>query len=201
MPNWCNNTITLKGNEGDIEKFFEELPSKHCAAEEEFSFNAYLPIPEGMENSYDWCMDHWGVKWDTSDACIVDGKWIHFNTAWGPPLLFVKELSALYPGLEFTIDYEEEGAGFEGTFICEDGNVIKDECNEVKTGGVFSEGKVVNPGMDVKVHGYDGVHCFIGATEEYEEDMEEYEGLICEVALNCEEVIKVPVCHIEKYSI
>lgn len=201
MPNWCNNTITLKGNEGDLEKFWKELTEKHEGNEREFSFDKYLPTPEGMANGgYDWHMEHWGVKWDTEDPCVVDNQWIHFNTAWGPPLEFVKELSALYEGIEFTIDYEEEGAGFEGTFICENGRVVSDVCNEVKEGGIFSEGKVVNPGMDVQVMGYDGVHCFLGVTEEMDEAYDEYEGTICEVALNCEEVIKAPIAHIQKYT-
>lgn len=200
MPNWCNCTLNLKGNEGEVEKFFADVNEKHKNATTEFSFNTYVPIPLDTGNCYQWCMDHWGVKWDAEDPTVYT-DFICFNTAWGPPNQFVLTLSEQYPGIEFMLEYEGDDS-YDGEFICEDGEVKKNEWRERQERGIFSEGHVINPGMDVRIFNYEGVHCFIGALPEYmgeEECEEEPENQMCEVALRCEEIVTIPAGDVSKY--
>ena len=96
MPNWCDNTMTLRGPRDQIKKLADAFAEgKFC--------NAVLPIPEdlyitagflgdtdkqaelerktaenkekhGYGNWYDFCCDRWGTKWDIGsedDLCDV----------------------------------------------------------------------------------------------------------------------------------
>mgnify|MGYP001586100961 FL=1 len=81
MPNWCSNTLEIKGPTKKLEEF-----SKTIKDGEGF-FNTILPLPkqleettsptpkdsnqpviDGASNWYDWRVNNWGTKWD------VDGE-------------------------------------------------------------------------------------------------------------------------------
>ena len=81
----------------------------------------------GYMEWYKWCCDNWGVKWDASD-CEVKNELPDFNTIiysfnspWGCPETFVRELSELYP----TATFEMVSGSIENDchyeFTCEDG--------------------------------------------------------------------------------
>jgi hypothetical protein len=121
--------------------------------EEDFSMNKILPIPleytqeykqeerkkrekelkkkYGSKDWYDWNVANWGTKWNVSDASIdeeEDGSVVYgYSTAWAPNCEFLKNICKQYPLLDFTLEYEEEGVGFEGTLEIVAGKVIKDE--------------------------------------------------------------------------
>ena len=74
----------------------------------------------GTNNWYDWCNKNWGTKWD---ANIIDygqeddEAWYDFDTAWCPPEPIYHQLVALFPNLEISWFYREDGcqlAGFLG---------------------------------------------------------------------------------------
>ena len=51
-----------------------------------------------------------------------------FETAWTPCTPVILAMAKAFPGLRFELSYSEEfGAEFAGEFICEDGNILKDE--------------------------------------------------------------------------
>ena len=76
----------------------------------------------GTINWYDWCNENWGTKWDCtindSDYGQEDNEaWYDFDTAWCPPDGIYKQLVALFPNLEISWFYREDGcqlAGFLG---------------------------------------------------------------------------------------
>ena len=82
----------------------------------------------GSNNWYDWCNYNWGTKWDCtindSDCNLgsIYGQedteaWYDFDTAWCPPEPIYHQLVALFPNLEISWFYREDGcqlAGFLG---------------------------------------------------------------------------------------
>lgn len=77
---------------------------------------------------YDWNVENWGTKWDASDVSQTfheEGKVEYsFSTPWSAPLPALVALSAQYPRLEISLDWEEE-QGFGGTFRFEEGEAYE----------------------------------------------------------------------------
>jgi hypothetical protein len=78
----------------------------------------------GHKDWYDWAYDNWGTKWADCDTEISepmafsDGSWevqARYMTAWGPADAGFLKVSAMFPTLLFTFDYDEEAGFFAGT--------------------------------------------------------------------------------------
>ena len=134
MPNWCTNHIDLSG---DLTKF------KAWLGDEKLTLNKIDPLPEalasvngvapdktddekmalrkehGADNWYDWRVQNWGTKWDIEldfedgldDGIIIN---INFDSAWAPPQAAISTLAAMFPEMNITHAYLEEGVGFVG---------------------------------------------------------------------------------------
>ena len=81
----------------------------------------------GYHDWYTWNLDNWGVKWDASNCKskeLSDFNTIifEFDSPWGTPEQFVRELSKLYPTATFQMvsGSIENDSHYE--FTCEDGN-------------------------------------------------------------------------------
>ena len=152
MPNWCENTLTVKGPDKTIKSFVRTAKAKGTA----LSLNKFIPMPKKLENTispsrndtprqiernkklrakygfdnwYEWRCQHWGVKWDVKARLIEhrDGHVTYaFDTAWGPPTDWLDAVAKKYPDLKFTLKYEEPGMGFRGCHIVKDTKIIKD---------------------------------------------------------------------------
>ena len=114
MPNWCQNEITISGDEKEVKEFIKFVSSK----ESKFDFNKIYPMPKelegtvsgseslksdeqkakselwnveyGADNWYDWKILHWGTKWELDPSYIEvddEGDYVtyRFDTAWSPP--------------------------------------------------------------------------------------------------------------------
>ena len=143
MPNWCENRVSIYGDENEIDAF-----KKKALKDGEFKFNNLLPMPKelqdttsgwlgkdtpaqkelekkqaknlekyGYKNWYDWANDVWGTKWDV-DASIdfidVDCIEISFDTAWCPPEGVFNYIKKEYPDLSVSWFYDEPGMQFAG---------------------------------------------------------------------------------------
>ena len=160
MPNWCDNTITLKHSDPTM------IKRAHDALERGEFLNEFHPVPldlkivagkvgddedaeqqalvlqenanrdkYGYTNWYDWCVNEWGTKWDVGDEGSAtlneDGSLsASFNSAWAPPIEAYRMLEDL--GFEIKAYYFEGGMMFAG--IYEDGD---DDYYEI--GGMNSE--------------------------------------------------------------
>ena len=132
MPNWCDNTLIVRAdpsNLRELRKFAEVVISKGDDEVELLVFDNLVPAPQDIKDSgddYQWCVDNWGTKWDASDTFAQEVTSVNskamvysFITAWSPPEEWVKRVAKLFPTLEFTLEYNEPGMGFSGSFsIC-----------------------------------------------------------------------------------
>jgi hypothetical protein len=89
----------------------------------------------GAKDWYDWQLKIWGTKWDISDeACLTieNSKtiWYDFDSAWGPPDAFVKNVAKLFPKLTFTLEYSEPGMVFSGDLKVVGENIIAENYKE-----------------------------------------------------------------------
>jgi hypothetical protein len=84
----------------------------------------------GHKDWYDWSYENWGTKWGDCDTDIQpfyvnnSGSWevvIRYMTAWGPADAGFLKVSAMFPTLLFTFDYDEEAGFFAGTQAMRDG--------------------------------------------------------------------------------
>lgn len=137
MPNWCSNSITIRGEKEDIDRLETFLNEK----EGKDWFDFFLPCPEelkdggpvgfhdepkpdlmekyGATNWYDWCVENWGCKWncDVHDWTRNDDSitfW--FDSPWGPP---TELYTFICNDTDFSVDaeYHEEGMCFVGRFV------------------------------------------------------------------------------------
>jgi len=150
MPNWCSNYVHIQGNKTVTDKIRKGIEN------EEGLFKLFYPIPEelnyevshppsktdeeiqaltekhGAGDWYTWSLKKWGCKWDARDIDIQEDKddclYLTFNTPWGPPIDFYKNLAKDYK-VEMSADYYEEGMEFCGKFLSlvEDGEVYISE--------------------------------------------------------------------------
>ena len=144
MPNWCNNNITISGDEGTIRTLTAVLKSLKSDDEEQSSdvFKALIGLPPHMSDGdykqkwYDTNIEWFGTKWDISyseDMFNFSKDEISFSceTAWSPPIPFLQHLCEMYK-VNANLFYSEGGVGFAGesTFNWVDGEleVYDDEC-------------------------------------------------------------------------
>lgn len=151
MPNWSFNHLKVSGKKDDLKKFVEKSLVKiidENSGQESitFSMNATYPMPKeleetqspvskqnkkliekyGTDNWYDWRINNWGTKWDTSSVSydVFDTEfYVDFDTAWSPPVLWLEKVIQDYPELIFDMDWLEESNAFCGRMICKDGQV------------------------------------------------------------------------------
>jgi len=144
MPNWCHNKLTVVGPVADVKRFQGQAvgfcPWSEPGEEPEsvvLNFHNLVPIPPdvlaaGYEAAgHDWEQEHWGCKWGACHAELADawdGHLVYtFDTAWAPPLPFLKTLGPQWPMLRFVLTYEELGMSFQG--LCKvQGEAVDDHC-------------------------------------------------------------------------
>jgi len=126
MPNWCNNSITIKGSTETIKQLWEDANQEGSGL-----LNAMVPMPKELEgttapsdgpNWYDWAVTNWGTKWDVSTEGLeftdngdgtaeIDG-W--FDSAWSPPIDAYSAFCDDMDGVYLEAYYEEGGICFVG---------------------------------------------------------------------------------------
>ena len=144
MPNWCNNSITIKGSTETIKQLWEDANQE---GEDGGLLNAMVPMPEilrdttsptpdnidsvqrevmiaqtGHTNWYDWCVSNWGTKWDVSTEGLEftdngDGTAEitgWFDSAWSPPIDAYSAFCDDMDGVYLEAYYEEGGMCFVG---------------------------------------------------------------------------------------
>lgn len=154
MPNYCSNNLTVRGDAATLQKldaeylspfsFGKVIPmpdelSKTDAPVRDEELAASMTEKYGAPDWYAWAVANWGTKWDIVDNSgfgynekTVSGEneiSISFDTAWSPPIPVVRELSWLFPSLEFSLKYFEPGVGFAGDFTAHNG-AENDGCYE-----------------------------------------------------------------------
>jgi hypothetical protein len=149
MPNWCSNSLTVRGTQEDLEYFQKFVRSPRS----KFDFDQVMPYPseyarldrepvvceDGFKKDgfnrggYGWCIQHWGTKWWVADVYLTED--VHeltfeFDTAWSPPKGVIASLVEWFPGLDFELHYEEPGCAFEGILVGFQGEIQQDDCRQ-----------------------------------------------------------------------
>lgn len=92
----------------------------------------------GSRNWYEWCVLHWGTKWDISNVrptqiliepfdAILQCKGrvrLNFNTAWSPPIEAFNTIAEKFHTLTFQLTYWEGGGGFRGVALWRRGKQV-----------------------------------------------------------------------------
>ena len=82
-------------------------------------FTSLIPCPPTVEDWYTWALENWGCRSNPSTVVVepvisTDTStyfYMDVDTPWAPPTEFIKTMSARYPGLTFSLSYEELGLG------------------------------------------------------------------------------------------
>ena len=134
MPNWCNNTITIRGSADKLKAIWD------TAQKQDGLLAALVPQPEdmfhgnlgeteraecvekGIPNWYDWNVSNWGTKWDVGlegleYTVLADGSaeisgW--FDSAWSPPIDALSTFSEANEDCSVECYYLESGMCFVG---------------------------------------------------------------------------------------
>lgn len=115
MPNWCSNTITIRG---DVETLSQLKPVLEAG---EGLLEAIKPIGEW---EYDTAVEAWGTKWDVSTEGLVfvdngDGTATiegYFDSAWAPPIEAYNTFLEANEDCSVTASYYEPGMDFAGLY-------------------------------------------------------------------------------------
>lgn len=148
MPNWCNNSITIKGSTKTIQQLWEDATADDGSGNnhERGLLDAMVPMPAELNdtvvdianggrfsdpvNWYDWRVSNWGTKWDVStegleftdhgDGTAEISGW--FDSAWAPPVDAYSKFCEDMDGVYLEAYYEESGMCFVGYWSSEGGD-------------------------------------------------------------------------------
>jgi len=115
MPNWCSNTAVINGPRPVIDEIKSVIEHP-----EQGLLSWMRPMPEDQrDNWYDWCVSHWGTKWDCTEVFVGDDTeedsiTISFDTAWGPPIEAFRSWAERDGRVTYRLTYIETGMGFVG---------------------------------------------------------------------------------------
>jgi len=145
MPNWCDNELWIKPNNGprskrEYKEICDIITKSTEKTEDCMLLSAFVPMPKDLDgttapseepNWYDWCVENWGTKWDV-DVNIEDmdkeSAWMTFNTAWGPPVPWLKHIAKRFPKVRFQLKYQEDSMCFFGVATAnQDNGKVVDE--------------------------------------------------------------------------
>ena len=134
MPNWCNNSITLRHADsqmvqraqealtrGELLNEFFPCPAElheHVSPQRDEELAQRFLDQYGASCWYDWQVKNWGTKWDVGGNDSINERvdpntlQASFDSAWAPPTEAYAKLCAL--GFEIEAYYHEPGMCFVG---------------------------------------------------------------------------------------
>ena len=135
MPNWCNNTLIVRGDKTEMESFLRSIEVKPCNVDDpmDYDFSILHPVPEDQKDDwYNWCNKNWGTKWSPSGILRTDSEdnpyelRFYFQTPWCPATNLFRFISKMYPHLVFYESGYESGVGFSVASAIHRGEVIEE---------------------------------------------------------------------------
>jgi len=122
MPNWCNNSITIRGSKDKIKSLWDAAN----VTEDKGLLNALHPEPTYDTDGewYGWRTANWGTKWevgkeglefvDEGEGAAITG-W--FDSAWSPPVDALRFYCEQNPDVMIDATYFEPGLCFVGRWL------------------------------------------------------------------------------------
>lgn len=115
MANMTYNKLTVYGPADQVSRFENEVAGAYSTGEPlALDFNQHVPMPElsTFGQSGSWAYRSWGTKAlpDVSETSrpVPGGLVYEFETAWSPPLRWLRYMGDLFPKLSFEIHYQIE---------------------------------------------------------------------------------------------
>lgn len=111
MPNYCSCSLIIQY---DDYQFLRGLQTF------DFDFDVLHPSPKNLSNEETilWRNENWSTKWSCIDPKFTFINDLHlkieFDTAWSPPIEFLRVFSSKYPEMFLFLKYEEAMIGFYG---------------------------------------------------------------------------------------
>jgi len=132
MPNWMQNTLTVKGDAESLKAFKLKAQGQNGCLDA----NNFITCPEEIlkskiptvlsEEEYDWRIKNWGVKWNLDETHLVEEDYTgepdliyQFETAWDAPKALIKTMSKHFKTLKFELEYYEPNMNKGGHFKAE----------------------------------------------------------------------------------
>lgn len=129
MPNYCHNTIKIKGKTKNMKKFYDAITETYNGATHKWlTFQKTVPL-----DTFNDATTIWGTKWDLNPPkSVADQSYdgfneyeiitqtnkiyeIRCNTAWSPPTRWAESCSRKYK-ISIRIAYVESGFDYYGVF-------------------------------------------------------------------------------------
>jgi hypothetical protein len=162
MPNYCEFDLYVSGPNDRLEELLRAVAGEKSL----FDFDRLIPYPEKFreldrlaeewgkkapeertdpcpkdgynQGGYEWCVEHWGTKWNACGVRAEVDEWpqggeadgcvkFSFRTAWSPPTPVIEHAAERFPELNFELRYFECGCRFQGILICDSGVVRVDK--------------------------------------------------------------------------
>ena len=143
MPNWCSNVVEVQHEDPALitaiadamrdgkflnhvipvpQELQETMAGSYGDAEKQAALEAQTARnieKYGAGNWYDFCVSHWGTKWDVDCQSVEvsdDGKMVtaSFDSAWSPPIGIYEKLNE--DGFYVRAYYYESGMCFAGIY-------------------------------------------------------------------------------------
>lgn len=127
MANYCSNILKVKGDATELKHFLKRVKDEN----DKFTLHRLAPIPEEikiLENQDNWKHENWGTSFVCKDVFYSINETevkINFESAWAPPLLWIKYVAKFYDGLTFHLNYDEPGIGFKGSLDVKGMNMLE----------------------------------------------------------------------------
>ncbi len=132
--------VNMFGRESWAQEVFNRVLEDTGAAEEEKKDKLYQQGKTYVENYkkygattwYNWCVEHWGTKWNACESEVKGEDVVEFETAWSAPVPVVEELSRMYPEKVVNIMWADEDTGSNtGEIAYQNGLVALDSTGNV----------------------------------------------------------------------
>jgi hypothetical protein len=141
MPNWCENVLTVTGDEEALERFCSAAQDR-----EVLSLQALVPVVAlSPLHPNAWRTASWGTKWDVLDPEVEASEGVamySFHSAWAPPLEAVRVVASRYPALRFELCWCEGGEDIAGMVRFTAGRLVESRR------GTFTELCAMEPDED-----------------------------------------------------
>ena len=124
----CNNFYAL-GSIGDIHALKKALLKIDDATGYAMDFSLLRPIPKGVENPTDWCLQNWGTRENAIEIGFEDWPVMaasesficSFHTVNFAPIPLFQEVGTRFPKVNIKIAYLQTSDEFLGIFLGQNG--------------------------------------------------------------------------------
>lgn len=145
MPNWCSNTITIRGDKAKIKTIWDRAQDNWNDENSPFGLlEAISPIDKDNATR-ETIIEQWGTKWDVmpdgleylelDDNTAEISGWI--DTAWSPPLEAFQGYSKNNPDVFLELYFFEPGMCFTGYWntegVLDESAIYEDDLDQIPT--------------------------------------------------------------------